>query len=128
MRAVLLTGHGGPERLEYHDDVADPEPASDEVLVVVGASGVNNTDIWTREGAYGSSEDPNATSGWRRDQPMRFPRIQGADVAGRSRPRDEMITPEGDLAGTAGVVKTPKKGRVLAVGAGVDELKRAESR
>jgi hypothetical protein len=36
-----------------------------------------------------------------------------------------MIKSEGDLAGTAGVVETPKKGRVLA---GVDELKRAESR
>jgi NADPH:quinone reductase-like Zn-dependent oxidoreductase len=27
MRAVLLTGHGGPEKLEYREDVPTPEPA-----------------------------------------------------------------------------------------------------
>ena len=54
-----------------------------EVLVEVGAAGVNNTDLWTREGAYGAADDPEAKGGWRRGEPMRFPRIQGADVAGR---------------------------------------------
>ncbi|MCH8155919.1 MAG: alcohol dehydrogenase family protein [Proteobacteria bacterium] len=82
MRAVLLTGHGGPERLDYREDVAEPEPGAGEVLIAVGAAGINNTDIWTREGAYGSADDPAAVSGWRRE-PMAFPRIQGADVAGR---------------------------------------------
>lgn len=42
---------------------------------------MNNTDLWTRQGAYGSAENPNALSGWR--GPITFPRIQGADVAGR---------------------------------------------
>lgn len=83
MKAVLLTGHGGPERLEYREDVPIPEPAEGEVLVEVGATGVNNTDLWTRRGAYGSEDDPQATGGWRRDRPMEFPRIQGMDVAGR---------------------------------------------
>ena len=83
MRAVLLTGHGGPEKLEYRDDVPVPEPAAGEVLVEVGGAGVNNTDIWTREGAYGTDQDPDAAGGWRRGEPMRFPRIQGADVAGK---------------------------------------------
>jgi NADPH:quinone reductase-like Zn-dependent oxidoreductase len=83
MKAVLLTGHGGPERLEYREDVPIPEPAEGEVLVEVGATSVNNTDLWTRRGAYGSEDDPQATGGWRRDRPMRFPRIQGMDVAGR---------------------------------------------
>jgi NADPH:quinone reductase-like Zn-dependent oxidoreductase len=83
VKAVLLTGHGGPEKLEYREDVPTPEPAADEVLVEVGAAGVNNTDLWTREGAYGAADDPDATGGWRRGEPMRFPRIQGADVAGR---------------------------------------------
>lgn len=83
MKAVLLTGHGGPERLEYREDVPIPEPAEGEVLVEVGATGINNTDLWTRRGAYGSEEDPEATGGWRRDRPMRFPRIQGMDIAGR---------------------------------------------
>lgn len=83
MKAVLLTGHGGPEKLEYREDVPAPEPAGGEVLVAVGATGVNNTDLWTRRGAYGSEDDPQSTGGWRRDRPLRFPRIQGMDVAGR---------------------------------------------
>jgi NADPH:quinone reductase-like Zn-dependent oxidoreductase len=48
MRAVLLTGHGGLEKLEYREDVPTPEPAEGEVLIAVGAAGINNTDIWTR--------------------------------------------------------------------------------
>ena len=83
MKAVLLTGHGGPEKLEYRADVPAPEPAAGEVLIEVGAAGVNNTDLWTREGAYGAVNDPEATGGWRRGESMRFPRIQGADIAGR---------------------------------------------
>jgi NADPH:quinone reductase-like Zn-dependent oxidoreductase len=83
MRAVLLTGHGGLEKLEYREDVPTPEPEGGEVLIAVGAAGINNTDIWTREGAYGTEDDPATTSGWRRDRPMRFPRIQGADIVGR---------------------------------------------
>ncbi len=82
MKAVLLTGHGGPEKLEYREDVPIPEPAAGEVLVRVGAAGVNNTDIWTREGAYGSEDDPQSTGGWR-SEPMEFPRIQGLDIVGR---------------------------------------------
>lgn len=83
MKAVLLTGHGGPEKLEYREDVPVPRLAGGEVLVEVGAAGVNNTDIWTREGAYGEIDDPGAVGGWRRGEQMRFPRIQGADIAGR---------------------------------------------
>ena len=82
MKAVLLTGHGGPERLEYREDVPDPVPADDEVLIRVGAAGLNNTDVWTREGAYDSGARPDAIQGWR-GEPLTFPRIQGADIAGR---------------------------------------------
>ena len=81
MKAALLTGHGGPEKLEYRD-VPTPEPARGEVLIEVGAAGVNNTDIWTREGAYGSEDDPDSTGGWR-EEAVQFPRIQGLDIAGR---------------------------------------------
>ncbi|WP_222851607.1 zinc-binding dehydrogenase [Phytoactinopolyspora mesophila] len=81
MRAVLLTGFGGPERLEYRTDVADPRPAPGEVRVRVAATALNNADIWTREGAYGSPRDPSSNAGWRREA-LRFPRIQGADIAG----------------------------------------------
>lgn len=83
MKAVLLTGHGGLEKLEYREDIPTPSPAPGEVLIKVGAAGVNNTDIWTREGAYGTEIDSEATSGWRRGKPMEFPRIQGMDIAGR---------------------------------------------
>jgi len=81
MKAVLLTGFGGPEKLEYRTDVPVPRPGPGEVLIKVGAAGVNNTDIWTREGAYGRADDPGAVSGWRQE-PMEFPRIQGADICG----------------------------------------------
>src|SRR3712207_9039908 len=83
MKAVLLTGHGGLEKLEYREDVPTPEPVEGEVLIAVGAAGINNTDIWTREGAYGTEDDPATTSGWRRGNHMRFPRIAGADIVGR---------------------------------------------
>ena len=83
MRAVLLTGHGGPEMLEYREDYPVPVPGAGEVLVRVTACGMNNTDIWVREGAYGSEDDPGAVSSWRRGRPLEFPLIQGADIAGR---------------------------------------------
>jgi NADPH:quinone reductase-like Zn-dependent oxidoreductase len=50
MRAVLLTGHGGYDRLEHRDDVPVPAAADGEVLVEVAAAGVNNTDVNTRIG------------------------------------------------------------------------------
>jgi NADPH:quinone reductase-like Zn-dependent oxidoreductase len=68
--------------LEYREDVPDPKPTKGEVLIRVAAAGLNNTDIWTREGAYGSDDDPGRVQGWRRE-PMAFPRIQGADIVGR---------------------------------------------
>jgi NADPH:quinone reductase-like Zn-dependent oxidoreductase len=75
---MLLTGFGGYEKLEYRLDMPVPTPTGDEVLVKVAACGVNNTDIWTREGAYGAGEP----SGWRGGA-FQFPRIQGADIVGR---------------------------------------------
>ncbi|ANH40480.1 Crotonyl-CoA reductase [Nocardioides dokdonensis FR1436] len=81
MRAMVLTGHGGPEVLELRE-VGTPAPGPGEVLVRVAAASLNNTDLWTREGAYGSRpDDPDARSGWR--GPIDFPRIQGGDVAGQ---------------------------------------------
>ncbi|MEU4314167.1 zinc-binding dehydrogenase [Nocardia sp. NPDC024068] len=80
MRAVRIAHHGGPEVLEPVD-VAVPSPEAGEVLVRVNAVALNNTDLWTREGAYGRPGDPRARSGWR--GPIDFPRIQGADIAGR---------------------------------------------
>jgi hypothetical protein len=53
MKAVVTTGNGGYEKLEYRD-VPIPEPASGEVLLQVLAAGVNNTEINTRLGWYSS--------------------------------------------------------------------------
>ncbi|MET3792438.1 alcohol dehydrogenase family protein [Aquamicrobium terrae] len=83
MAAVLLTGHGGLDKLVYRTDVAVPKPAPGEVLVKVTACGMNNTDVWVREGAYGTEEDAAAVSTWRRQgNTLTFPRIQGADTVG----------------------------------------------
>jgi len=81
MRAAVLTAHGGPEMLEVRDEVPVPEPSDGQVLVRVTAGAVNNTDLWTREGAYGAPGDPDAVAGWR-GVPIAVPRIQGGDVAG----------------------------------------------
>ena len=50
MRAVVVTRHGGPEVLEVQD-VPDPEAGPGQVLVEVGAVGVNYRDVYEREGA-----------------------------------------------------------------------------
>jgi len=75
----VLTRFGGPEALEVREAPV-PVPADGHVLVRVSAAAMNNTDIWTREGAYGTAEDPDAESGWR--GPVDFPRIQGGDILG----------------------------------------------
>ena len=52
MAAVLLTGHGGFDKLEYRGDVPVPQPKMGEVLIRVLAAGINNTDINTRTAWY----------------------------------------------------------------------------
>ncbi len=96
MEAVLLTGNGGFECLPHRTDVPVPQPGPGEVLIRVGACGVNNTDINTRTAWYsksvtvateagggdGFAEAKTEDSGWTGALPQ-FPRIQGADAAGR---------------------------------------------
>ncbi len=77
MRAVLLLGHGGLDRLAVVHDLPQPVPGEGEVLVQVGACAVNATDVNTRVGWYAQGDDNGA---W--DEPLRFPRVQGADVCG----------------------------------------------
>jgi len=84
MKAVQLTGHGGLDKLVYREDVPVPQPAAWEVLIRVSACGMNNTDVWVREGAYGSDTDPASVSTWRRGRStLTFPRIQGTDTVGQ---------------------------------------------
>lgn len=80
MTAAVLTGHGGLDKLEIRRDWPVPVPEPHQVQVRVTAAAVNNTDIWTREGAYGSPGDPNAVAGWLGT--VDCPRIQGGDIAG----------------------------------------------
>ena len=51
MRAIVVTAPGGPEVLRI-EDRPDPAPREDEVLVRVGAAGVNRADLLQRMGAY----------------------------------------------------------------------------
>jgi putative PIG3 family NAD(P)H quinone oxidoreductase len=47
MKAIWMTGKGGPEVLELRE-VAKPVPAAGEVLIRVAAAGLNRADIYTR--------------------------------------------------------------------------------
>lgn len=51
MKAVVLRSYGGPEVLTF-EDVADPQPGPDEVLVAVRATALNRADLLQRMGAY----------------------------------------------------------------------------
>ncbi|QFT30803.1 Crotonyl-CoA reductase [Labrenzia sp. THAF82] len=95
MRGIVLTGHGGPEKLEWREDLTVPVPEKGEVLIRVGASSVNNTDVNTRTGWYSKSvrgdTASGATGGYGTDAdadgswsgtPLSFPRVQGADCCG----------------------------------------------
>jgi NADPH:quinone reductase-like Zn-dependent oxidoreductase len=44
MRAVVFYRHGGPEVLEYREDIPVPQPAADEVLVQVRYAALNRLD------------------------------------------------------------------------------------
>lgn len=59
MRAVVLTGFGGVERLEPRDDVERPEPGPAELLVRVIAAGTNAVDAKLRaSGEWAGLEPP----------------------------------------------------------------------
>lgn len=84
MAAMLLTGHGGLDKLVYQQDVPTPQPDSGQVLVRVTATAKNNTDRKAREGLYPTKDKTETTSFQMGGTPtLTFPRIQGADVAGR---------------------------------------------
>lgn len=80
MTAAVLVRHGDHDALEVRRDWPAPTAGEGEVVVRVTAAAVNNTDIWTRQGAYGLPGDPGALAGWR--GPISFPRVQGGDIAG----------------------------------------------
>lgn len=84
MKAMVLTGHGGIEKLQYRESLPTPLPAAGEVLVQVTSTAKNNTDRKAREGLYPTKDKADVTSFQMGGSPtLTFPRIQGADVVGR---------------------------------------------
>ena len=65
MKAVRIHQFGGPEVLTY-EDIPDPRPRLDQVLVRVRACSLNHLDVWVRKGLPG----------------VKLPHILGSDVAG----------------------------------------------
>jgi NADPH:quinone reductase-like Zn-dependent oxidoreductase len=65
MKAVRIHQFGGPEVLTY-EDIPDPQPRKDQVLVRVKACSLNHLDVWVRKGLPG----------------VKLPHILGSDIAG----------------------------------------------
>ena len=82
MKAMVLTGHGDVDKLECQD-VSVPTPGPGEVLVQVTATAKNNTDRKAREGLYPTKKGEMTSFQMGGKPTLVFPRIQGADIAGR---------------------------------------------
>jgi NADPH:quinone reductase-like Zn-dependent oxidoreductase len=65
MKAIRFHQFGGPEVLKY-EDVPEPAPGEDRVLVRVRACALNHLDLWIRKGLPG----------------VKLPHINGSDIAG----------------------------------------------
>ena len=65
MKAVRIHQFGGPDVLAY-EDIPDPKPRKDQVLVHVKACSLNHLDLWVRNGLPG----------------VKLPHISGSDIAG----------------------------------------------
>jgi NADPH:quinone reductase-like Zn-dependent oxidoreductase len=66
MKAMLLSGHGGPEKLHF-GEAADPSAGPGDIVVDVHAASVNAADYKVRLGGHGS---------------LKFPHILGRDFSG----------------------------------------------
>jgi NADPH:quinone reductase-like Zn-dependent oxidoreductase len=67
MKALCFYEHGGQDVLRY-EDVSEPQPKQDEVLLKVKACAINHLDVWVRRGWPGLR--------------LEMPHWGGADVAG----------------------------------------------
>src|SRR5690242_15303690 len=75
MKAVRIHQFGGPEVLTY-EDIPDPQPRKDQVLVRVKACALNHLDVWVRKGLPG----------------VNLPHILGSDIAGEIAEVGEYVT------------------------------------
>ncbi|HZE26116.1 MAG TPA: zinc-binding dehydrogenase [Terriglobales bacterium] len=75
MKAAIFYEFGGPEVLRY-EDVPDPKPRKDQVLIGVKACALNHLDLWVRKGIPG----------------VKLPHILGSDVAGEVVEVGEYVT------------------------------------
>jgi NADPH:quinone reductase-like Zn-dependent oxidoreductase len=109
MKAIVVREHGGLDRLRF-EDVPDPKPAPDEVLVEVRACALNHLDLWVRRGVPGHV--------------FPLPMIPGCDVAGVV--REAGAAARGIAAGDAVVVAPGVScGRCAACASGNDHLCRS---
>lgn len=92
MSGMELTGHGGLDKLVFKSDIPVPKPSPFEVLIKVGAAGVNNTDLNTRIGWYSKSNKGSSDASWT-GSALQFPLIQGADVCGEIMAIGEQVDP-----------------------------------
>ena len=83
MKAIRFHQFGGPEVLKY-EDVPDPRPREDQVLIRIKACALNHLDLWVRKGLPG----------------VKLPHINGSDVAG-------------DVIEVGSYVASVRRGRVL---------------
>ncbi len=75
MKVVRIHQFGGPEVLLY-EDVPDPKPRRDQVLIRVKACALNHLDVWVRKGLPG----------------VKLPHILGSDIAGEVVETGEYVT------------------------------------
>ena len=75
MKAARIHEFGGPEVLRY-EDIPDPKPRKDQVLVRVKACAMNHLDLWVRKGLPG----------------VKLPHILGSDIAGEIAEVGEYVT------------------------------------
>ncbi len=68
MRAIVFYQHGGPEVLQYRDDVAAPEPGRGDALIAVRYAALNRLDNFVRIGWKGLD--------------LEMPHILGSDFSG----------------------------------------------
>lgn len=68
MKGVILTGFGGPDKLEYREDITEPILRPGNVIVRVKAVALNHLDIWVRMGALSVKPE--------------LPHILGSDISG----------------------------------------------